>query len=69
MLMYCVKITDALKRLRTDKDGVVSLEYVIVGACVCAVVLLLFTGTGTNTLSGALNTGFGAIATSMTGLP
>jgi pilus assembly protein Flp/PilA len=69
MLRYYVKITEALKRLRTDKDGVVSLEYVIVGACVCAVVLLLFTGTGTNTLSGALNTGFGAIATSMTGLP
>ena len=69
MLKYYVKTTEALKRLRTDKDGVVSLEYVIVGACVCAVVLLLFTGTGTNTLSGALNTGFGKIATTMTGLP
>ena len=69
MLSYCVKTTEALKRLRTDKHGVVSLEYVIVGACVCAVVLLLFTGTGTNTLSGALNTGFNMIATTMTGLP
>ncbi|MGY8684333.1 hypothetical protein Q2941_42260 [Bradyrhizobium sp. UFLA05-153] len=69
MLRYYVETTEALKRLRTDKDGVVSLEYVIVGACVCAVVLLLFTGTGTNTLSGALNTGFGAIASTMTGLP
>jgi Flp pilus assembly pilin Flp len=69
MLKYYIKATEALKQLRADKDGVVSLEYVIVGACVCAVVLLLFTGTGTNTLSGALNTGFGKIATSMTGLP
>ena len=69
MLKYYIKTTGALKRLRTDNAGVVSLEYVIVGACVCAVVLLLFTGTGTNTLSGALNTGFGKIATTMTGLP
>jgi pilus assembly protein Flp/PilA len=69
MLKYYVKATEALKRLRTDKDGVVSLEYVIVGACVCAVVLVLFNGTGTNTLSGALTTGFGAIASTMTGLP
>ena len=69
MLSYCVKTIEALKRLRTDEQGVVSLEYVIVGACVCAVVLLLFTGTGQNTLSGALNTGFNAIASTMGGLP
>ena len=31
MLRYYVKTTEALKRLRTDKEGVVSLEYVIVG--------------------------------------
>jgi pilus assembly protein Flp/PilA len=69
MLSYRVEITEALKRLRTDEQGVVSLEYVIVGACVCAVVLLLFTGTGTNTLSGALNTGFNVIASTMSSLP
>ena len=69
MLKHYFKATEALKRLRTDKHGVVSLEYVIVGACVCAVVLLLFTGTGQNTLSGALNTGFNAIASTMGGLP
>ena len=68
MLKYYVKTTEALKRLRTDKDGVVSLEYVIVGACVCAVVIALFQGTGTNTLTGALTTGFTAIATAMSGL-
>ena len=30
----------ALKRLRTDKDGVVSFEYVIVAACIVAAVVL-----------------------------
>ena len=69
MLKHYFKATEALKRLCSDEQGVVSLEYVIVGACVCAVVLLLFTGTGTNTLSGALNTGFNKIATTMGGLP
>ena len=59
---------ESVKRLSTDKDGVVSLEYVIVGACVCAVVIALFQGTGTNTLTGALTTGFTAIATAMSGL-
>jgi len=60
---------EAVKRLSTDEDGVVSLEYVIVGAVVCSVVLLLFNGTGANTLNGALTTGFKAIANTMTGLP
>ena len=69
MLKHYFKATEALKRLCSDEQGVVSLEYVIVGACVCAVVLLLFTGTGQNTLSGALNTGFNAIASTMGGLP
>jgi Flp pilus assembly pilin Flp len=69
MLKYYLKTTEALKRLRTEKDGVVSLEYVIVGACVCAVVLLLFNGTGSSTLSGALNSGFGKISTTMNLLP
>ena len=69
MLKHYFKATEALKRLCSDEQGVVSLEYVIVGACVCAVVVLLFTGTGQNTLSGALNTGFNMIATTMTGLP
>jgi Flp pilus assembly pilin Flp len=69
MLKYYVKTTEALKRLRANQDGVVSLEYVIVGACVCAVVLVLFTGTGANTLNGVLTAGFTAIATTMAGLP
>ena len=58
---------EAVKRLATDKDGVVSLEYVIVGACVCAVVIAMFSGS-TNSLTAALTTGFGKITTAMSGL-
>ena len=36
-----------MKRLRADKDGVVSLEYVIVAACIVGAVSLAF-GTGTS---------------------
>jgi pilus assembly protein Flp/PilA len=68
MLKYYDKTRKALQRLRTDKDGVVSLEYVIVGAVVCAVVLALFQGTGANTLTGALTAGFTNIAGSMAAL-
>ena len=32
MLKFYVKTSEALRRLRTDNAGVVSLEYVIVGA-------------------------------------
>ena len=65
MLKYYNKAREAVKRLRTDKDGVVSLEYVVVGAVVVAVVIAVFQGTGANSLTGALSTGFGAIVTAM----
>jgi pilus assembly protein Flp/PilA len=68
MLKYYNQTSEALRRLRTDKDGVVSLEYVVVGAVVVAVVIAVFQGTGTNSLTGALSTGFGAIVTAMGGL-
>jgi pilus assembly protein Flp/PilA len=49
MLKYYIKTSEALKRLRTDKDGVVSFEYVIVAACVVAAVVAAFgSGTGGN---------------------
>ena len=69
MLKYYIKAREAVECLRTDKDGVVSLEYVIVGAVVCVVVLALFNGTGTASLQGALTSGFTAISGAMTGLP
>ena len=45
MLKYYFRTTEALKRLRTDRDGVVSFEYVIVAACIVAAVAAAF-GTG-----------------------
>ena len=38
MLKYYIKTTEALKRLRTDKDGVVSFEYIIVACLIIGVV-------------------------------
>ena len=38
MLKYYIKTTEAFRRLRTDKDGAVSFEYVLVAACVVAAV-------------------------------
>ena len=47
---------ESVKRLSTDKDGVVSFEYVIVAACVVGAVAAAF-GTGAT----------GAIGTALTG--
>ena len=49
MLKYYIKTTEAFRRLLTDKNGVVSFEYVIVAACVVAAVLAAF---GTDTTKG-----------------
>jgi pilus assembly protein Flp/PilA len=57
--------TEALKRLSTDKDGVVSFEYVIVAACIVAAVAAAF---GTTTAAGigqVLNTAITAIGTAV----
>ena len=56
MLKYYVKTTEALKNLRTDQDGVVSFEYIIVAACIIGAVAAAF-GTGAT----------GAIGTALTG--
>ena len=61
MLYYYVKTTEALKRLRTDRDGVVSFEYIIVAFCIVAAVAAVF-GTSTTTgIGGALNTALGNV--------
>ena len=66
MLKYYVKTTEALKRLRTDKDGVVSFEYVIVAACIVGAVAAAF-GTGaTGGIGTALTSGITAISTAVT---
>jgi pilus assembly protein Flp/PilA len=60
MLRYRVKSTDALKRLRTDKDGVLSFEYVMVAACVVGSVSAAF---GTNAGGGVATALTSAIST------
>ena len=64
MLRYYIMTTDALKRLRKDQDGVVSFEYLIVAACIIAVVSIAF-GKG-GALQTALTTAIGAISTALT---
>ena len=66
MLKYYIKAREAAHRLRTDKDGVVSLEYVNVAAVVCAVVIAAFQTNGS--LTSALATGFGKITAHMAAL-
>ncbi|WP_426424276.1 hypothetical protein [Bradyrhizobium genosp. A] len=56
MLKYYIETREALKHLRTDQDGVVSFEYIIVAACIIGAVSAAF-GTGAG----------GAIATALTG--
>jgi Flp pilus assembly pilin Flp len=56
MYEYYLRITEALKHLRADQDGVVSFEYIIVAACIIGAVTAAF-GTGAG----------GAIATALSG--
>jgi hypothetical protein len=58
MLKSSFKAGEAVKRLRMDKDGVVSFEYLIVAACIVATVSAMFGGAGAGTIQGALTTGF-----------
>jgi hypothetical protein len=66
MLNYYVKTTEALKNLRTDQEGVVSFEYIIVAACIIGAVAAAF-GTGaTGAIGTALTGGITAITTAFT---
>ena len=60
MLRHYVKATEVLKRLRTDENGFVSFEYVMVALCILSAVAAAFgpggAGTITTALSGAINT-------------
>ena len=46
MLKFYVKVSETLHQLRSDKNGVVSFEYVIVAAAIVGAVTLAF-GTST----------------------
>jgi len=66
MLTYYIKTREALLRLRTDKDGVVSFEYVIVAACIVGAVAAAF-GTGaTGHIGTALTTAIGNVTAALT---
>ena len=52
MLKYYVKSTEALKRLSTDKAGVVSFEYIIVAFCIVAAVAAVFGASNARYLGG-----------------
>ena len=64
MLKFYVKTTEALKRLRTDNDGVVSFEYIIVACLIIGVVGAAFAKTGP--LNTALVNCIAGIATALT---
>ena len=61
MLKFYVKAREAVERLGTDQDGVVSFEYVIVAACIIGAVVAAF-GTGSGgAIATALSNGITAI--------
>jgi Flp pilus assembly pilin Flp len=59
-----LKFYDAVKRLSTDQDGVVSFEYIIVACLIIGVVGAAFAKTGP--LNTALVNGIAGIATALT---
>jgi pilus assembly protein Flp/PilA len=66
MTKFYIKGREAILRVRTDKNGVVSFEYVIVAACVVGAVVLAF-GTGAGgAIATALGTAITAIVTQVT---
>jgi pilus assembly protein Flp/PilA len=66
MLKFYVKTSEALKRLRTNQDGVVSFEYVIVAVCIVGAVAGAFGTTAAGGIGAALTTGIGHITTEFT---
>ena len=65
MLKFYINTRDVLERLRTDKDGVVSFEYVIVAACIVAAVAAAFGGK-TGGIELALASGLTSITSAFT---
>src|SRR4051794_20883152 len=66
MLKYYIKAHEVMHNLRTDKDGVVSFEYVIVAAAVVGAVVVAFgAADGTGAIATALKTKIAAIVTKL----
>jgi len=67
MLKQQITISEALKSLRDNTQGVVSFEYVIVAACVVAAVIAAFGATGGD-IGGALSGAITKIVGKINGL-
>ncbi|MBR1229492.1 hypothetical protein JQ600_31875 [Bradyrhizobium sp. AUGA SZCCT0176] len=61
MSSFHAKATDALKRLRTEEDGVVSFEYVIVAACMVGAVTAAFGTSAGGNVATVLTSGISTI--------
>ncbi|WP_347338765.1 hypothetical protein [Bradyrhizobium zhanjiangense] len=66
MLKYYIETKEALKRLRTDQDGVVSFEYIIVAVCIIGAVSAVFGVGAGGAIGTALTGGITAITTAFT---
>ncbi|TYL70873.1 hypothetical protein [Bradyrhizobium cytisi] len=66
MLNCYIKTTEALKQLRTDSNGVVSFEYVIVAACIVGAVAAAFGTTGAGGIQAALTAAITKITAAVT---
>jgi pilus assembly protein Flp/PilA len=67
MLKFYVKASDLLNRLRTDTDGTVSWEYILVAALVIVAVGTAFGPGATGAVEVALKNGIGTIVTAFNG--
>jgi pilus assembly protein Flp/PilA len=67
MLKFYVKASDLLERLRSDQDGTVSWEYILVAALVIVAVGTAFGPGATGAVEVALANGIGTIVASFTG--
>ena len=61
-----VRTSEALMRLRQDKDGVVSFEYVIVAACIVGAVAAAFGTNATTGIGKALASGITTVTANFT---
>jgi Flp pilus assembly pilin Flp len=65
MLKLYVKTSDLLARLRSDTNGVVSFEYVIVAACIVAAVGAAFGTSAGGNIGAALTAAIGKVTTAL----
>ena len=65
MFEACAKASKSLQRMRADKDGVVSFEYIVVAASVVAAVVAVFTVSGSDAISSGLSGMLSVITTAI----